>query len=258
MTHVATLVANPARPVLEARLVASVAQLLPDAQTSWLAPGIAADLAFAPPDNADASRLAALLRAAVAGEPVDVIVQPGAGRRKKLLVADMDSTVIAQECIDELADFAGLKEHVAKITARAMRGEIEFVSALRERVALLAGLDVGVIDKLLAERITPTPGAAALVATMRAHGAFTALVTGGFTQFTLPLAERLGFHTSEANMLIVENGKLTGEITEPVRGQFAKRDALLRLRAELGLAPSETLAVGDGANDVAMLAEAGL
>ncbi|MGB6490308.1 MAG: phosphoserine phosphatase SerB [Methylovirgula sp.] len=257
MTHVATLVANPARPVLEARLVASVAQLLPDAQTSWLAPGIAADLAFAPPDNADASRLAALLRAAVAGEPVDVIVQPAAGRRKKLLVADMDSTVIAQECIDELADFAGLKEHVAKITARAMRGEIEFVSALRERVALLAGLDVGVIDKLLAERITPTPGAAALVATMRAHGAFTALVTGGFTQFTLPLAERLGFHTSEANMLIVENGKLTGEITEPVRGQFAKRDALKRLCVELGLSASETLAAGDGTNDIAMLAEAG-
>ncbi len=204
------------------------------------------------------AQISARLRAAFAGAPVDVIVQPAAGRRKKLLVADMDSTIIAQECIDELADFVGRKEHVAKITARAMRGEIEFVSALRERVALLAGLDVNVIDKLLAERITPTPGAMALVATMRANGAFAALVTGGFSQFTRPLAARLGFDTSEANALIVENGKLTGAIATPVRGEAAKRDTLVRLRGQLGLALSETLAVGDGANDIAMLAEAGL
>jgi phosphoserine phosphatase len=259
MTHVATLVANPARPALDARLVASVAQLLPGAQTPrWLAPGVAADIAFAPGSEAELSQLPAILRKALAGVPVDVIVQLAVGRRKNLLVADMDSTVIAQECVDEVADFLGLKEHVAKITARAMRGEIEFVPALRERVALLAGLRADAIDKVLAERITLTPGAATLVATMRANGAYTALVSGGFTQFTLSLAERLGFHASEANVLVIEDGKLTGRIAEPVRGEFAKRDALVQLRTELGLAYSETLAVGDGANDIAMLAEAGL
>jgi phosphoserine phosphatase len=259
MTHVATLVANPARPALEAPLVASVAQLLPGAQTPrWLAAGVAADIAFAPRSEAELSQLPAILREACGNEPVDVIVQPAVGRRKNLLVADMDSTVIAQECVDELANFLGLKEHVAKITARAMRGEIEFAPALCERVALLAGLRADAIDKVLAERITFTPGAATLVATMRANGAYTALVSGGFTQFTLPLAARLGFHASEANVLLVEDGKLTGRIGEPLLGESAKRATLVRLRTGLGLAPAETLAVGDGANDIAMLAEAGL
>jgi phosphoserine phosphatase len=259
MTHVATLVADPARPALDAHLVASVAQLLPGAQTpQWLAAGVAADIAFAPRSRAELNQTPVVLRQALADAPVDVIVQPAAGRRKKLLVADMDSTVIALECVDELADFLGLKERVAKITACAMRGEIEFVPALRERVALLAGLRADAIGELLAERITLTPGAATLVATMYAHGAFTALVSGGFTQFTLPLAERLGFHASEANVLVIEDGKLTGGIAEPVRDESAKRDALVRLRTELGLAHSQTLAVGDGANDIAMLAEAGL
>jgi phosphoserine phosphatase len=259
MTHIATLIANPARPALDVHLVGSVAQLLPAAQTPlWLAADIAADIAFVPRDGVEAMNLAETARRTLKGAPIDVIVQPAAGRRKKLLVADMDSTVIAQECIDELADFAGLKERVTKITARAMRGEIEFVPALRERVALLAGLGVDIIDKVLTERITPTPGAATLVKTMRARGAFTALVSGGFTQFIVPLAERLGFQASESNALIVEDGKLTGKIAEPVRGESAKRDALVRLRMELGLAHSETLAVGDGANDIAMLAEAGL
>jgi phosphoserine phosphatase len=257
MTHVATLVSDP--PALDARLIESMAQILPGAQTPlWLAERVAADIPFAPQSEAEAMRLIAVLRESCADLPIDVIVQPVAGRRKKLLVADMDSTIIAQECVDELADFLGLKEHVAKITARAMRGEISFVSALRERVALLAGLSADVIDTILAERINFTPGAEALVATMRAHGAFTALVSGGFTQFTVPLAAKLGFDTSEANTLIVEDGRLTGGIEEPVRGGAAKRDALARLRTELGLAPSETLAVGDGANDLPMLAEAGL
>ncbi len=259
MTHVATLVCAPERPVLNERLIDATARRLPDAQApQWIAERIAADIAFTPRGQDEPADLIEDTRRALKGMPVDVIVQPVAGRRKKLLVADMDSTMIAQECIDELADFLGIKDRVAKITARAMRGEIKFVRALRERVALLAGLDVAAIDRLLAERITLTPGAATLVATMRAHGAFTALVTGGFTQFTLPLAERLGFDTGEANVLIVENGRLTGKIAEPVRGEFAKRDALKRLSAELGLAASETLAVGDGANDVAMLAAAGL
>jgi phosphoserine phosphatase len=170
----------------------------------------------------------------------------------------VDSTIIGQECIDELADFLGIRDHVAKITTRAMRGEIDFVPALRERVALLAGLSIDVIDKVLAERITFTPGAATLVATLRAQGAYTALVSGGFTLFTAPIAEKLGFDTSDANALDVEGGRLTGRILEPVHGEAAKRDALLRLCAELGLAASETLAVGDGANDMAMLGEAGL
>jgi phosphoserine phosphatase len=259
MTHVATLICNPQSPVLDGRLIEATAQLLPGAQApQWLAEGIAADVVFTPRVQDEHLDLVAEARRALGVLPVDLIVQPAAGRRKKLLVADMDSTMIAQECIDELADLLGTKDRVAEITARAMRGDIEFVPALRERVALLAGLDVAAIDRLLGERITLRPGAATLVATMRAHGAFTALVTGGFTQFTLPLAERLGFHTSEANVLIVENGKLTGGIVEPVRGEFAKRDALKRLCAELGLAASETLAVGDGANDIAMLSAAGL
>lgn len=259
MTHVATLISDPARPALDARLVESMAQILPGAQTLlWLSERLAADIPFTAENEAEARRLVAVLRERCAALPVDVIIQPAAGRRKNLLVADMDSTIIGQECVDELADFLGMRDHVAKITARAMRGEIEFVPALRERVALLAGLSVDVIDKILVERITFTPGAEALVKTMRAHGAYTALVSGGFTLFTVPLAERLGFDTSEANALIVKDGKLTGGIQEPVRGEAAKRDALVRLRTELGLAASETLAVGDGANDMAMLAEAGL
>ena len=257
MTHVATLISDP--PALEAGLVESMAQILPSAQTPlWLAEHIAADIPFTPQSDAEARRLVGGLREKCADLPVDVIIQPAAGRRKNLLVADMDSTIIRQECVDELADFLGLREHVAEITARAMRGEAEFVPALRERVALLAGLSVDVIGKILAERISFAPGAEALVATMRAHGAATALVSGGFTLFTVPLAERLGFDTSEANTLILKDGKLTGEIAEPVRGEAAKREALVRLRTELGLAPLETLAVGDGANDRAMLAEAGL
>jgi phosphoserine phosphatase len=259
MTHVATLISDPGRPALDARLVESMARILPGAQTPlWLETGIAADIPFTPQSEAEARHLVAGLRETCAGLPVDVIVQPAAGRRKKLLVADMDSTVIGQECVDELADFLGMKDQVAKITARAMRGEIEFVPALRERVALLAGLSVDVIDRILAERIRFTPGAEALVRCMRRHGAYTALVSGGFTQFTVPLAERLGFDTSEANTLIVEDGRLTGEIAEPAQGEAGKRNALVRLRTELGLAPSETLAVGDGANDMAMLAEAKL
>jgi len=259
MTHVATLISDPGRPALDALLVESIAHILPGAQTPlWLAERVAADIPFTAESEAEARRLAEVLRERCAGAPVDVIVQPAAGRRKRLLLADMDSTIIGQECVNELADFLGMKDHVAKITARAMRGEIAFVPALRERVALLAGLRIDVIDKILAERIAFTPGAEALVKTMRAHGAFTALVSGGFTQFTMPLAERLGFHASKANRLIVAEGKSTGAIEEPVRGETAKRDALVRLRIELGLAASETLAVGDGANDLAMLAEAGL
>jgi phosphoserine phosphatase len=259
MTHVATLVYDPRRPVLDAVLVETIARILPAAQMlHWLAEAVAADIPFIPQSEAEATSLNDDARHALAGAPIDIIIQPGAGRRKKLLVADTDSTMIGQECVDELADFLGINDHVAEITARVMRGEIDFASVLLERIALLAGLSVEVVDKVLAERITFTPGGETLVKTMRAHGAFTALVSGGFAQFTVPIAERLGFHTSEANRLIVADGRLTGTIAEPVRGAAAKRDVLVRLRRELDLKPSETLAVGDGANDLAMLTEAGL
>jgi phosphoserine phosphatase len=171
----------------------------------------------------------------------------------------MDSTMIGQECIDELADYAGLKAHVAAITERAMRGEISFEPALRERVALLEGLKVSVIDEVLRERITLTPGARTLVGTMRANGAHTALVSGGFTLFTDRVAAMIGFNENRANSLTVIDGhKLAGTVAEPIFGRDAKRAALLELRQELGLTKDQTMAVGDGANDLDMIAEAGL
>lgn len=223
----------------------------------WLDPGVAADIRFQhDPDSVDALRRA--LHEALSESSVDVVVQAEAFRRKALLVADMDSTMIRQECVDELAEFAGLRDHIARITERAMRGEIEFQSALRERVALLAGLRVEVIETILLERIQPMSGAGRLVATMRANGAYTALVSGGFTLFAEPIAERLGFDEARANRLAVEKGALTGVVLPPISGAGAKLDALEELRARLGLPREATLAVGDGANDLAMLGAAGL
>jgi phosphoserine phosphatase len=179
-------------------------------------------------------------------------------RRKKLFLADMDSTMIGQECIDELADFAGLKAHVAKITERAMRGEIEFEPALRERVALLKGMPVSVVDEVLAKRITPTPGGRELVATMRAHGAYTCLISGGFTLFTNAVAAMIGFQENRANELKTEDGKLTGEVREPILGRAAKLATLIELRESFDLDNIDTLVVGDGANDLGMIENAGL
>ncbi len=190
--------------------------------------------------------------------PIDIVVQPQAVRRKKLFLADMDSTMIGQECIDELADFAGLKAHVAAITERAMRGEIEFEPALRERVALLKGMPVGVVDEVLAKRIKPTPGGRELVATMRAHGAWTCLISGGFTLFTKVVAELIGFQENRANRLQVDDGKLTGEVVEPVLGRAAKLATLTELRESFDLDNIDTLVVGDGANDLGMIQQAGL
>ena len=158
------------------------------------------------------------MRNAFGGLPVDVVCQPEAGRRKKLFLADMDSTMIGQECIDELADLVGMKEHVSAITERAMRGEIAFEPALRERVALLKGLDAEVVAKVIEERITLTPGGSALVRTMRANGAHTALVSGGFTLFTSQIAQAIGFHENRANTLVVEDGKFAGIVSEPILG----------------------------------------
>jgi phosphoserine phosphatase len=179
-------------------------------------------------------------------------------RRKKLFVADMDSTMIEQECIDELADLVGLKARVAAITERAMRGEIEFEPALRERVALLKGLPASVIDEVIEKRIRLMPGARALVMTMRAHGAYTCLVSGGFTLFTGRIAALIGFDENRANKLVIESGKLTGRIEEPILGRKAKLEALKALTARLKLDPADTLAAGDGANDIPMIEAAGL
>jgi phosphoserine phosphatase len=187
------------------------------------------------------------------------VIQQHEGRRKKLLVADMDSTMIGQECIDELADYAGLKSRVAAITERAMRGEIAFAPALRERVALLKGLPAAVVDTVIAERIRLTSGGPTLVATMRANGAHACLVSGGFTAFTSRIAAMIGFDEEHANTLVIDaGGQLTGEVAEPVLGREAKLDTLIALRQRLRLTRGETLAVGDGANDIPMIQAAGL
>jgi phosphoserine phosphatase len=256
-SFVATLVANPLALALSDARIARAAQALPAASIDILAPGVAADLFF----EAEETELPVIqerLPGALQGAPIDVVTQPAEGRRKKLLLADMDSTLIGQECIDELAARVGIGERVADITERAMRGEIAFEPALRERVSLLAGLPASVIAEVLESRITLTSGARALVQTMRAAGAYTAIVSGGFTQFTGAVAQRLGVHEHRANQLIVENGALAGRVGEPILGRGAKLATLRELVAAHGLAPAETLAVGDGANDLAMLGEAGL
>jgi len=195
--------------------------------------------------------------AGLQGQGVDMVVQPAEGRRKKMLLADMDSTMIEQECIDELAAEAGVGPRVAQITARAMNGELDFEEALRERVGLLRGLDAGVIDKVLADRITFMPGGSVLLATMKRDGAYAALVSGGFTAFTQAVAAQLGFDENRANVLGVEDGKLTGEPVLPILGRQAKIEALEEITARLGLNAANVLAVGDGANDLGMLGLAG-
>jgi phosphoserine phosphatase len=190
-------------------------------------------------------------------EPVDIVVQQAGSRRKKFLIADMDSTMIDQECIDELADEVGLKDHVAAITARSMNGEIAFEPALRERVALLKGLKVSVIDRIIANRLTLASGGRQLVATMRAHGAWTALVSGGFDLFTSRIGARLGFNEDRANRLIEAGGLLDGTVAEPILGRAAKAEALTEIATRLGLTPADAIAVGDGANDLDMIRLAG-
>jgi phosphoserine phosphatase len=255
MSLVATLIAAPASGRLTADLADKAAASVDASEMVWLAEGEALDLAL--PAPVDAALAATRLRAALAGAPLDLVVQPAAGRRKKLLIADMDSTMIDQECIDELADEVGLKAAVAAITARSMNGEIAFEPALRERVALLKGLDEAVIERLVASRITLASGSRALVATMRAHGAWAALVSGGFTAFTSRIAARLGFDEHRANVLHVEAGRLAGTVAEPILGREAKAVALREICRRLGIGLDAAIAVGDGANDLDMLALAG-
>src|SRR5882724_5257178 len=247
MSLVATLICNPANPALDSTIVDGARAVLPSpGSAQWLFNEVAVDIPFtgqSPFEARDLKAIEARLRQARGDLPIDIVVQPQALRRKKLFLADMDSTMIGQECIDELADFAGLKAHVAKITERAMRGEIEFEPALRERVALLKGLPVGVVDEVLEKSITLTPGGRELVMTMRAHGAYTCLISGGFTLFTDAVAATIGFQENRANELLVADGKLTGEVREPILGRAAKL---------------ATLVVGDGANDLGMIQDAGL
>ena len=222
----------------------------------WIDRGSAADFDLAGIMARDGARA----RAALAdwNAPVDVVVQDGADRRKALIIADMDSTMITVECIDELADFAGIKPQIAAITARAMAGELDFRAALIERVALLAGLNAGVIDRCLAERVALMPGARTLIQTMKAHGARAVLVSGGFTRFAEPVAAEIGFDRAVANVLEIADGMLTGRVEEPIVDSNSKLAALYAECAALRIGVEAALAVGDGANDAAMLAGAGL
>ncbi|MEX0327429.1 MAG: phosphoserine phosphatase SerB [Ruegeria sp.] len=249
---VATLLTNPDAPSLEGALVDSMRNAWGGGEVNWLHPGAAAEflLPHKPGNLWD-------IWADLQPMGVDLVVQPAEGRRKKMLLADMDSTMIQQECIDELADEAGVGERVKDITARAMNGELDFEGALIERVGLLKDLDVRVIGKVLDERITLMPGGKALLATMRANGAYAALVSGGFTAFTAKVAEKLGFDENRANTLLAEAGKLTGDVARPILGRQAKIEALEEVSNRLGIAEADVIAVGDGANDLGMLGRAG-
>jgi len=251
MAFVATLVANPSNPVLTTAIAEKAADAVKASGLYWLADGIACDIALR--DDSDIHAARDTILAVIAGAPIDLAVQEAETRRKKLLIADMDSTMIGQECIDELAAEVGLKDKVAAITARAMNGEIAFEPALRERVALLKGLPASVIGDVIEKRITLTPGGRELIATMKAKGYYTALVSGGFTVFTSRIAETLGFDENRANILLAADGRLTGEVAEPILGKQAKVDALVEISARLGISPEEAMAVGDGANDLGML-----
>ena len=218
----------------------------------WVEEGRACDLLLA----SDPAAAVATLEGLIPG--VDVVVQPEAGRRKRLLVADMDSTMITVECIDELADYAGVRAEVAAVTERAMRGELDFEDALDARVALLQGLDARVIDHCHDQRVRATPGAEALVRTMSANGAYCLLVSGGFSRFADRVAADIGFDAAVSNELLVEGGRLAGSVGKPIVGAAGKRQALLDAAAARQVPLGETLAIGDGANDIPMLCAAGL
>ncbi|MEL6364378.1 MAG: phosphoserine phosphatase SerB [Pseudomonadota bacterium] len=251
MESVLVLICNPATRVLSDAIVERVREAVGGGDVRWLDARLACE--FAAPADAEAKA-----RPALEGAPVDIALVPAEDRRKKLLVADMDSTIIEQECIDELADFAGLRVEISAVTERAMRGELDFETALTERVGKLAGLDEATLQTCFDTRITLTPGGRAATARMSADDATSALVSGGFTFFTERVAAAVGFHRQQANILEIEAGRLTGKVVPPILGREAKRAALLAYAEELAINTRETIAVGDGANDLAMLEAAGL
>lgn len=250
--YIVTLLSNPVRREVTGDLVENLRNAWGGGEPTWLAPRAAAEFTIPEmPDNRwqvwdDLQKLR-----------VDLVVQPAEGRQKQVLLADMDSTMIRQECIDELAEAAGVGAQVKEITKRAMNGELDFEAALRERVSLLAGHKDRMIDEVLESRITLMAGAQTLVATMHANGAYTALVSGGFTAFAVPVAARLGFDEARANTLLTKGGVLTGGVDEPILGRDAKVTALQEIVAARGLTPEAVMAVGDGANDLGMLELAG-
>ncbi|MCV2877252.1 phosphoserine phosphatase SerB [Sedimentimonas flavescens] len=250
--YIVTLLADPKSANLERVAVESLRDAWAGGDVRWLNPGVAAEF---PIEAIPANRWSVWEGMQALG--LDLVVQPEAGRRKQMLLADMDSTMIQQECIDELADVAGVGERVKEITARAMNGELDFEGALTERVGLLRGLPESVITQVIEERITFMPGGHDLLRTMKANGAYCALVSGGFTAFTGFVAETLGFDENRANILMIEDGKLTGVPSRPILGREAKVQALIEITERLGLSHDAVMAVGDGANDLGMLNLAG-
>lgn len=257
---VVTLIANPSKEKLSRGLLSDIKKRIEPAAAAgvgeeWLAEGEAIDFLF---DLKDVKALKIGLKGYLADKHYDWAVVPKYDRKKKLLISDMDSTIIGQECIDELADAIGIKAEVADITERAMNGELDFKEALAHRVALLKGMDAGKLETVYAERIRLTPGAKTLVQTMRKHGAFTLLVSGGFTFFTRLVADAAGFHGDLANTLEIADNKLTGQVVPPILDKEAKLNALNAAIAKMKLEVSQSLALGDGANDLPMLKAAGL
>ena len=253
-THVITLISHPDERQITDRTINDLADHIGrKVDVRHLAEGVACDILV---NEAEATH-AALIAPQLDKQSIDMAIQPIAGRQKSILIADMDSTMIEQECIDELADAVGIKDKVSDITARAMRGEIEFDPALRERVGLLKGLDLSIIDEVVRDKITLRTGGRELVQTMKAKGGYTALVSGGFTMFTARIAAMLGFDENRANTLEIDGNQLSGTVADPILGSAAKVTALEEICTMKGLTPSDVMAIGDGANDLGMIELAG-
>ncbi len=254
MTHILSIIANPAQAPLDKDFCDALHLAFPDIAITELAPGIAYELPIAQPNP----KTHVTAKSALSDRPADINIVPAANRRKKLLIADMDSTIIEQECIDEIADYAGKRNEIADITERAMRGELDFNAALKQRVWMLKGLNETALAETFEHRISLTPGAKTLVETMKSTGAVTALVSGGFTYFTSRVAKAAGFQFTQANELLIADGALTGHVAAPILGRTAKQSALIRIAGNHDVPMEDTIAVGDGANDLSMLGRASL